>query len=219
MSVTECRALASFLSTKKETNSSQVVGVRDGRGRRCGGGTRLVCEWRHPPPHLTRRLALPAMLSRHSAKEEIRFLEESSNQKRRRKEGEGKDTFLIRYSDCLDSGLKTGFGNAACPVAQLSSVAQCPMPVSTIERNEIHETLFVSCLMTPHNCPKPAQSNVAVGGSAPSVLGGMIISHNQSAETSDAEIQWRWLLACVTTNPPISHIGGLTAHHYLSTIC
>ena len=73
--------------------------------------------------------------------------------------------------------------------------------------------------MTPHNCPKPAQSNIAVGGSAPSVLGGKIISHNQSAETSDAEIQWRWLLACVTTNPPISHIGGLTAHHYLSTIC
>ena len=104
-------------------------------------------------------------------------------------------------------------------LAQLSSVAQCPMPVSTIERNEIHETPFVSCLMTPHNCPKPAQSNIAVGGSALSVLGGKIISHNQSAETSDAEIQWRWLLACVTTNPPISHIGGLTAHHYLSTIC
>ena len=93
------------------------------------------------------------------------------------------------------------------------------MLISTIERNEVHETLFVSCLMTPHNCPKPAQSNVAVGGSAPSVLGGKIISHNQSAETSDAEIQWRWLLACVTTNPPISHIGGLTAHHDLSTIC
>ena len=93
------------------------------------------------------------------------------------------------------------------------------MLISTIERNEIHETLFVSCLMTPHNCPKPAQSNIAVGGSALSVLGGKIISHNQSAETSDAEIQWRWLLACVTTNPHISHIGGLTAHHYLSTIC
>ena len=76
------------------------------------------------------------------------------------------------------------------------------------------------CLL-PHDAtqfsPKPEQSNIAVGGSALSVLGGKIISHNQSAETSDAAIQWRWLLACVTTNPPISQIGGLTAHHYLCT--